>query len=110
MCKGAKEDDVVSTCFRMSRLWLAGYMVLMGWLRDANLAVAVAERDSRKDEAIVFIFIFATSGLLAWALLGPWLQKWLQVCLLYHVILVRWCMLTHSGCEGKTTVYSCCRA
>lgn len=37
------------------------------------------ERDSRKDEAIVFIFIFATSGLLAWALFRPWVQKWLEV-------------------------------
>ncbi|BCR90817.1 uncharacterized protein ACHE_60703S [Aspergillus chevalieri] len=51
VCKGAKEDDVVSTCF---------------------------QRDSRKDEAIVFIFIFATSGLLACALFRPWVQKWLE--------------------------------
>lgn len=42
------------------------------------------ERDSRKDEAIVFIFIFATSGLLAWALFRPWVQKWLEVS--FHFI------------------------
>lgn len=43
------------------------------------------ERDSRKDEAIVFIFIFATSGLLAWALFRPWVQKWLEVSFIsYH--------------------------
>ncbi|KAK5702442.1 hypothetical protein LTS12_028345, partial [Elasticomyces elasticus] len=51
VCKGAKEDDVVSTCF---------------------------QRDSKKDEAIVFIFIFATSGLLVWAVCRPWVEKWHQ--------------------------------
>lgn len=52
MCKGAKEDDVFTTCF---------------------------QRDSRKDEAIVFIFIIATSGLLTWAACKPWVEKWLEV-------------------------------
>ncbi|KAK9547927.1 hypothetical protein V6Z96_007337 [Aspergillus fumigatus] len=51
MCKGAKEDDVFTTCF---------------------------QRDSRKDEAIVFIFIIATSGLLTWAACKPWVEKWLE--------------------------------
>jgi hypothetical protein len=40
-----------------------------------------AERDSLKDEAVVFIFIFATAGLLLWALLKPYVQKWVVVCL-----------------------------
>ncbi|KAL2003649.1 hypothetical protein VTN02DRAFT_2912 [Thermoascus thermophilus] len=53
VCKGAKEEDVFTTCF---------------------------QRDSRKDEAVVFIFIFATSGLLAWAALRPWVGKWIEVC------------------------------
>ncbi|KAJ0421018.1 hypothetical protein BJY00DRAFT_282900 [Aspergillus carlsbadensis] len=48
-CKGAKEEDVFTTCF---------------------------QRDSRKDEAIVFIFIIATGGLLIWAVFRPWVQKW----------------------------------
>ncbi|KAJ9197723.1 hypothetical protein DTO164E3_5577 [Paecilomyces variotii] len=51
ICKGAKEEDVFTTCF---------------------------QRDSRKDEAVVFIFIFATGGLLAWAAVKPWAQKWLE--------------------------------
>ncbi|KAJ5577815.1 uncharacterized protein N7459_006779 [Penicillium hispanicum] len=51
-CKGAKEEDVFTTCF---------------------------QRDSRKDEAVVFIFIFATGGLLGWALLKPWIEKYLEV-------------------------------
>ena len=38
-----------------------------------------AERDSRKDEAVVFIFIFATAGLLIWAAVKPWVGKWVQV-------------------------------
>ncbi|KAL2218047.1 hypothetical protein M432DRAFT_412842 [Thermoascus aurantiacus ATCC 26904] len=50
-CKGAKEEDVFTTCF---------------------------QRDSRKDEAVVFIFIFATSGLLTWAALRPWVEKWIE--------------------------------
>ncbi|KAK1138332.1 hypothetical protein N8T08_002829 [Aspergillus melleus] len=50
-CKGAREEDVFTTCF---------------------------QRDSRKDEAIVFIFIIATSGLLAWAVFKPWVEKYLE--------------------------------
>ncbi|KAL2824531.1 hypothetical protein BDW59DRAFT_147469 [Aspergillus cavernicola] len=50
-CKGAKEDDVFTTCF---------------------------QRDSRKDEAIVFIFIIATGSLLVWAVFRPWVQKWIE--------------------------------
>lgn len=38
-----------------------------------------AERDSRKDEAVVFIFIFATAGLLGWAAIKPWVGKWVEV-------------------------------
>lgn len=40
-----------------------------------------AERDSRKDEAVVFIFIFATAGLLIWAAVKPWVGKWVEVSL-----------------------------
>ena len=34
------------------------------------------QRDSIKDEAVVIIFIFATAGLLGWAVLKPWVVKW----------------------------------
>ena len=44
----------------------------------ANVMCGV-ERDSRKDEAVVFIFIFATSGLLIWAAVKPWVGKWVDV-------------------------------
>ncbi|KAL4927913.1 uncharacterized protein BDV17DRAFT_114853 [Aspergillus undulatus] len=50
-CKGAREEDVFTTCF---------------------------QRDSRKDEAIVFIFIIATGGLLLWAVFRSWVQKWIE--------------------------------
>ncbi|EER40316.1 conserved hypothetical protein [Histoplasma capsulatum var. duboisii H88] len=48
-CKGAKEEDVVASCF---------------------------QRDSNKDKAVVFIFIIATAGLLIWAAIQPWVEKW----------------------------------
>ncbi|KAJ5757827.1 uncharacterized protein N7511_006521 [Penicillium nucicola] len=50
-CKGAKEEDVFTTCF---------------------------QRDSRKDEAVVFIFLFATGGLLGWALCKPWIGRYVE--------------------------------
>lgn len=37
------------------------------------------ERDSQKDEAVVFIFIIATGGLLAWAVFKPWIERYLEV-------------------------------
>lgn len=37
------------------------------------------ERDSTKDEAVVFIFIFATAGLLIWAAIRPWVGRWIDV-------------------------------
>jgi len=49
ICKDATEDDVFTTCF---------------------------QRDSRKDEAVVFVFIIATGGLLGWAAVKPWWQRW----------------------------------
>ena len=37
------------------------------------------ERDSAKDEVVVFIFIFATVGLLLYAAIRPWVEKWMAV-------------------------------
>lgn len=42
------------------------------------------ERDSRKDEAVVFIFIFATAGLLIYAAIRPWAEKWFEVSARRH--------------------------
>ncbi|KAE9966379.1 hypothetical protein BLS_007043 [Venturia inaequalis] len=51
ICKEAKEEDILTACF---------------------------QRDSAKDEAAVFIFIFATVGLLIYAAIRPWVEKWTQ--------------------------------
>ena len=45
---------------------------------DVRLVSAV-ERDSGKDEAVVFIFIIATVSLLGWALIRPWVRRWMAV-------------------------------
>jgi hypothetical protein len=37
-----------------------------------------AERDSNKDKAVVFIFIIATAGLLIWAAIKPWAEKYIN--------------------------------
>ena len=49
ICQGAKEEDVFTTCF---------------------------QRDSTKDQLVVYGFIAATGSLLAWAAIKPWVQKW----------------------------------
>ena len=70
ICKKATMEDVFTTCFRMSH----------GCYRGGNIgADGTAERDSRKDEAVVFIFIIATVGLLVWAAAKPWITKGLHV-------------------------------
>ena len=50
------------------------------WGKYSGADVTSIERDSAKDQAVVFIFIIATVGLLGWALLRPWLGIWIQVC------------------------------
>ncbi|KAH0614446.1 uncharacterized protein H6S33_000082 [Morchella sextelata] len=50
-CKGVEDDDVVTTCF---------------------------QRDSAKDQAVVVIFIVATVGLLVYALVRPWVARWVE--------------------------------
>ncbi|KAH7088471.1 hypothetical protein FB567DRAFT_524448 [Paraphoma chrysanthemicola] len=47
-CQGVKEENVFTTCF---------------------------QRDSAKDQAVVFIFIGATLGLLGWAGMRPWVER-----------------------------------
>ncbi|KAH7139209.1 hypothetical protein B0J11DRAFT_575127 [Dendryphion nanum] len=48
-CKDEKEENVFTTCF---------------------------QRDSAKDQAVVYIFIFATVGLLSYAAVRPWIDQW----------------------------------
>lgn len=81
ICKKAMEKDVVTTCFRMSPF---------SWLfRDIpvdSLKLTSIERDSSKDQVVVFIFIFATIGLLGWALIRPWVDNWIEVWNSFHDI------------------------
>ena len=39
----------------------------------------LTERDSSKDEAVVFVFIIATVSLLIWALIRPFVHSWIEV-------------------------------
>lgn len=48
-------------------------------ITDVLTGSVISERDSRKDEAVVFIFIFATGGLLAWAACKPWIERYVEV-------------------------------
>ncbi|KAL5393134.1 hypothetical protein PMIN02_005834 [Paraphaeosphaeria minitans] len=50
-CQGVKEDQVFTTCF---------------------------QRDSAKDQAVVWIFILATMGLLSYAGVRPWIDQWTE--------------------------------
>ncbi|GAO50883.1 hypothetical protein SAICODRAFT_30028 [Saitoella complicata NRRL Y-17804] len=36
------------------------------------------QRDSLKDKLVVYLFIFVTSGLLIWAAVRPWAQKYID--------------------------------
>lgn len=47
----------------------------------------VAERDSAKDQAVVFIFIIATVGLLSYAAVRPWIDQWAEVSSIFAWIL-----------------------
>jgi len=77
ICRGAGMEDIFATCFRELSQWF--YARAWGVKKARELIRFTAERDSRKDEAVVFIFIFATAGLLIWAAAKPWIGKWLEV-------------------------------
>jgi hypothetical protein len=53
ICKDAKDADVFTTCF---------------------------QRDSTKDQMIVYTFILVTCGLLIWAAVKPYAETYLEVC------------------------------
>jgi len=48
-----------------------------------RLRVDLVERDSRKDQLIVVLFLIVTSGLLVYAIIRPYIQSWLAV--LFHI-------------------------
>lgn len=71
ICKGAEDEDVFTQCFCAS-----------GWACHKILADWHLGRDSAKDQAVVFIFIFATVGLLVFAGIRPWVDRWREVRLM----------------------------
>ena len=79
ICRGATEEDVMTTCFReWPRRGLPCH--LMGSVAALRVLTAGRlERDSNKDKAVVFLFIFMTTGLLGWALIRPWVENWMAV-------------------------------
>lgn len=86
-CKGVEDEDIFTTCFRMSLLFrlscLQSFITAAVWaLHRLTYWLEEIERDSAKDQAVVFIFIIATVGLLGYAIVRPWVSKWVDVSLL----------------------------
>ncbi|KAF2712209.1 hypothetical protein K504DRAFT_373420 [Pleomassaria siparia CBS 279.74] len=44
--------------------------------KEENIFTTCFQRDSAKDQAVVFIFIIATVGLLSFAAVRPWFDQW----------------------------------
>lgn len=65
----------------------------------------IAERDSRKDETVVFIFIIATGGLLVWAAVKPWAEKWIEVCFLLFITLPLFKITTRVVEQNTNDIY-----
>lgn len=65
-----------TTCFRM-------YME--GLQRIGHGMLTETERDSAKDQAVVWIFILATVGLLSYAGVRPWIDQWAEVCRIWDI-------------------------
>ena len=65
------------------------------------------QRDSAKDEAVVFIFIVATVGLLVYAALRPWIERWAEVRLPHRSLIYRsFNVLTrHAVVEGAQELH-----
>ena len=49
--------------------------------RDFGTNIGWVERDSRKDQLIVILFLIITTGLLVYAIIRPYVQTWLAVLL-----------------------------
>jgi hypothetical protein len=80
ICKSAKEEDILTTCF---------------------------QRDSAKDEAVVFIFITATVGLLVYAAVRPWAEKWAEVgCSSNRTYWGRYVLTSKAEYARKTELYA----
>jgi hypothetical protein len=63
------------TCNDCNRQFCLGYSFCAGE-KEQNVLTTCFQRDSAKDQAVVFIFIGATVGLLGWAALRPYVEGW----------------------------------
>ncbi|RYO03074.1 hypothetical protein AA0119_g5065 [Alternaria tenuissima] len=63
------------TCNDCNRQFCLGYGFCAGE-KEENVLTTCFQRDSAKDQAVVFVFIGATVGLLGWAALRPWVEGW----------------------------------
>ena len=79
ICKGKGAEEIFTTCFRASFTSPPSRYQLQRSLRLQLTNTIAPERDSRKDEAVVYIFIVATAGLLTWAAIKPWVGRWVEV-------------------------------
>jgi hypothetical protein len=66
------------TCNDCNRQFCLGYAFCAGE-KEENVLTTCFQRDSAKDQAVVFVFIGATVGLLGWAALRPWVEGWREV-------------------------------
>ncbi|CAF9933665.1 MAG: hypothetical protein HETSPECPRED_008734 [Heterodermia speciosa] len=78
ICKGKGAEEIFTTCFRASFTSPPSIYQLRQSLRLQLTHTITPERDSRKDEAVVYIFIVATAGLLSWAAIKPWVGRWVE--------------------------------
>ncbi|KAL5114424.1 hypothetical protein ACEQ8H_007679 [Pleosporales sp. CAS-2024a] len=62
------------TCSDCNRQFCLGYSFCVGE-KEENVLTTCFQRDSAKDQAVVYIFIAATVGLLGWAGIKPWVQR-----------------------------------
>ncbi|KAF2133207.1 hypothetical protein P153DRAFT_363421 [Dothidotthia symphoricarpi CBS 119687] len=70
-----KERASKKTCNDCNRQFCLGYSFCTGE-KEENVFTACFQRDSAKDQAVVFVFIAATVGLLSWAAVKPWVEQW----------------------------------
>ncbi|KAL6706568.1 hypothetical protein ACN47E_005324 [Coniothyrium glycines] len=63
------------SCSDCNRQFCLGYNFCAGE-KEENVFTECFQRDSAKDQAVVYIFIGATLGLLGWAGVRPWVDTW----------------------------------
>lgn len=107
ICKDVEGEKIFTTCFRKYK-WHAPASLLGWW--EKMLTVSYVERDSAKDQAVVYTFIFMTVGLLIYAAVKPWLEKRTEVihwrhCPSLECITDLFLLLSHWPREETTSLF-----